>query len=222
MEWRRLKIGLFASTYMLLLVWMAFFIQYLLGDSMPNLGIMPREWGSVANFLVSPFIHAGLDHLLNNTIAFFILSLACFYFYGGIALWVVLGGVASGFFVWIFGRESYHVGLSGVCYCLASFLFFSGIIRRNLSLMTISLLVVFLQSEMIWGLFPSLNEPLNISWEGHLSGGAVGFILAFVYRKQGPPNDTMPEEDDDDEEPVDQDREPLEAPEELSENKVKD
>ena len=200
MEWRRLKIALFTSTYMLLMVWLAFFVRYLWGDSMPNLGIMPRDWASVANFLVSPLIHTGLDHLFNNSIAFFILFLTCFYFYGGIALWVVLGGVVSGFFVWIFGREAYHVGLSGVCYCLASFLFFSGIIRKNLSLMTISLLVVFLQSGMIWGLFPSLNEPLNISWEGHLSGGVVGFFLAFRYRKQGPPNDSMPEEDDDDDE----------------------
>jgi Uncharacterized membrane protein (homolog of Drosophila rhomboid) len=181
---------------MLLLVWLAFFVQYLLGDSMPNLGIMPREWGSIANFLVAPFIHTSLDHLLNNSIVFFILSLTCFYFYRGIALWVILGGIGSGFFVWIFGREAYHVGLSGVCYCLTSFLFFSGIVRRNISLMTISLLVVFLQSGMIWGLFPSLNEPLNISWEGHLSGGAVGFFLALIYRNQGPPNDSMSEGDE--------------------------
>lgn len=200
MEWRRLKIALFASTYMLLLVWMAFFVEYLLGDSMPRLGIMPREWGSIANFLTAPLIHTSVEHLLNNSIVFFILSLTCFYFYGGIALWVVLGGIGSGFFVWIFGREAYHIGLSGVCYCLTSFLFFSGIIRKNLSLMTISLLVVFLQSEMIWGLFPSLNEPLNISWEGHASGGAVGFFLAFYYRKQGPPNDPVPDDDFEDEE----------------------
>ncbi|WP_320054743.1 rhomboid family intramembrane serine protease [uncultured Acetobacteroides sp.] len=199
MEKRRLKIALFASTYMLLLVWLAFFVEYLLGDSMPNLGIMPREWGSIANFLAAPFIHKSIDHLLNNSIVFFILSLTCFYFYGGITLWVVLGGVVSGFFVWVFGREAYHMGLSGVCYCLTSFLFFSGIVRKNISLMTISLLVAFLQSEMIWGLFPSLNEPLNISWEGHLSGGAAGFFLAFYYRKQGPPNDPEPEDDFEDE-----------------------
>lgn len=189
MEWRRLKIALFASTYMLLLVWVAFFVQYLHGDVAPNLGIMPREWGTVANFLVSPFIHANLEHLFNNSLAFFFLSLACFYFYGGIAVWIILGGIGSGFFVWLFGREGYHIGLSGVCYCLASFLFFSGIIRKNISLMTISLIVIFLQSEMIWGLFPSLNEPLHVSWEGHVAGGFVGFYLAFVYRKQGPPND---------------------------------
>jgi len=68
-----------------------------------------------------------------------------------------------------------------------------------MSLSTISLLVVFLQSEMVWGLFPSLNEPLHISWESHLAGGTVGFILALAYRKKGPPNDKTADDLEDDE-----------------------
>ncbi len=216
MEWRRLKIALFVSTYMLLLVWVMFIVQYMLGDDMPNFAIMPREWSSVANFLVSPFVHANLEHLFNNSLAFFFLSLSCFYFYGGIALWVILGGIGSGLLVWLFGREGYHIGLSGVCYCLSSFLFFSGIIRRNVSLMTISLIVIFLQSEMIWGLFPSLNEPLHISWEGHVAGGLVGFVLAFIYRKHGPSNDKIADDVFDDEE---DDSLPLDADSGSSANK---
>ena len=199
MEWRKLKIALFTSTYLLLIVWLAYIVELLVGGNISKLGILPRDCPSVGNFLISPFLHSNLEHLLNNSLAFYFLSLASFHFYGGIALRVMLGGVFSGLLVWIAGREAYHIGLSGVCYTLASFLFFSGIIRKNMSLSTISLLVVFLQSEMVWGLFPSLNEPLHISWESHLAGGTVGFILALAYRKKGPPNDKTADDLEDDE-----------------------
>jgi membrane associated rhomboid family serine protease len=50
--------------------------------------------------------------------------------------------------------------------------------------MAISLVVVFLYGGMIWGVFPMKS---HISWEGHLSGGFAGLILAFWFRKNGPP-----------------------------------
>ena len=28
----------------------------------------------------------------------------------------------------------------------------------------------------------------SISWEGHLSGGIAGILLAFWFRREGPPN----------------------------------
>lgn len=198
MEWRKLKIALFITIYMLLFVWLAFLIQLQFDDRLQELGILPRKWYSIGNFVISPLLHGSITHLVNNTIAFFVLLLVGFYFYGGVILRVVVGGVASGILVWIFGRESYHIGLSGVCYTLASFLFISGIVRRNVSLMAISLLVAFWESGMIWGMVPSLNEPLNISWEGHLFGAVVGFGLAIVFRHHGPPNDPVPEDLEDD------------------------
>lgn len=189
MEWRKLKIALFTTIYMLAIVWLAFFMQIMLSIDIDKVAIFPREWVCAANFLISPLFHVDVDHVVNNSIAFLILSLACFYFYGGIALSVILGGIGSGVFVWLFGREAYHVGLSGVCYSLASFLFVSGIIRKNISLRSISLLIVFWQGGLVWGMIPSLSEPLNISWEGHLFGAMVGFIMAFIWKKRGPKDD---------------------------------
>lgn len=199
MEWRRLKIALFSSVYMLAIVWLVFFIQTQFSSNLDELGIMPRELKSLPSFLFSPFLHANIEHLTNNSIAFFILSVTCFYFYGGVALSVILSGIASGLLVWVFGRDAIHIGLSGVCYCLSSFLFFSGIIRRNASLMAISLLVIFWQSSLIWGMIPSLNEPLNISWESHVAGVFVGFFMAFIYRTKGPVNEVELSDDEDEE-----------------------
>ena len=38
---------------------------------------------------------------------------------------------------------------------------------------------------MVWGMFPfSVKE--DVSWQGHLMGFIVGFILAALFRKKGP------------------------------------
>ena len=81
------------------------------------------------------------------------------------------------------GRQSFHIGASGIIYSLASFLFFSGIIRKNPPLTAISLVVLFLYGSMIWGLFP-INK--FSSWEGHLSGFITGLVISILFRKDGP------------------------------------
>ncbi len=82
--------------------------------------------------------------------------------------------------VWLFARPSYHIGASGVIYGLASLLFFNGMFRKSYRLVAVSLLVVFLYGGMIWGVLP-LDE--HISFEGHLAGAFVGFLISFRYRK---------------------------------------
>ncbi len=85
-------------------------------------------------------------------------------------------------------------------YALASFLFFSGILRKNVNLLAISLLVTFLYGSMVWGVFPIEKR---VSWESHLFGAIVGSVLAYVYRHKGPPpvRPSWEYENDDDEEP---------------------
>ena len=40
--------------------------------------------------------------------------------------------------------------------------------------------MIFFYGGMIWGIFPTSG---NISWESHLYGFAVGFIIAFFFGK---------------------------------------
>src|SRR5690606_142564 len=137
--------------------------------------------------LLSPFLHSPSDwnHIINNSLPIFVLSWALFYFYREIAfsilgiIWITMGTC-----VWLSANpESYHIGISGVIYGLAGFLFFSGVFRRNKHLLALSLLVVFEYGGMIWGIFP-LQE--RVSWESHLWGAVVGTILAYYYREDGP------------------------------------
>jgi membrane associated rhomboid family serine protease len=108
-----------------------------------------------------------------------------FYFYSEIALKVLaLTVIFTGGLVWIAGRDAWHIGASGVVYGLASFHFFSGIIRKHFRLIGLSLLIVFLYGSMVWGIFPDIYK--NVSWESHMLGFFSGAVLSVWYRKEGP------------------------------------
>lgn len=164
-----------------------------------QLGIHPRHIDGLLGILTSPLIHANNNHLIDNTIPLFLLTLATFYFYHDVAFSVLLTGwILTGFWVWIGARpDAWHVGSSGIIYCLASFLFFSGIIRKHPPLLAISLLVTFLYGGMVWGILPVQTD---ISWESHLYGAMAGLLLAFIYRGHNPHQEQEEGEEEDEEE----------------------
>ena len=161
-------------------------------------GILPRDIEHVSGILTYVFIHADWGHLLNNSISFLLLSSCLYYFYKQIASKVLLlSYLISGIMLWIIGRDSWHIGASGLIYSIAFFLFFSGLLRKHIPLIAISLIVTFLYGSMVWHVFPwQVNDP--ISWEGHLSGGVAGLALSLIFRKDGPqrPEKIWDDEDD--------------------------
>lgn len=181
-----------ALIYPLLLVlvmWMVFWADHLF-PLIPfyTYGVRPHDLVSLRGILFMPLIHAKdeIEHILNNSLPIAVLLSALIFYYRAIALRVfVLSWLMTGIGVWLFATNSfsYHIGMSGVIYAMAGFLFTSGVIRRYLPLQGISLFVVFAYGSLIWGIFPI--EP-RISWEGHLAGLLSGVFLAFVYRKRGP------------------------------------
>jgi membrane associated rhomboid family serine protease len=168
-----------------ILMWLVKITEVLFDFNFIRGGIYPLRAEGLPGILLSPFIHENFEHLFSNTLPFFFLCTALFYFYSEVAIpvfsWTYF---LTGALVWFGGREAWHIGASGLVYGLASFLFFSGIIRKHFRLMALSLLIVFLYGSMVWGLFPGVYK--NISWESHLLGFVSGVILAIAYRKQGP------------------------------------
>ena len=167
------------------LLWLLMFLESQLDVSLYYLGIYPLELKGIPGIITSPFIHNDYEHLFNNTIPLIVLGTAVFYFYSEIAFSItVWSWLLTGLLVWLAGRQAWHIGASGLVYSFASFLFFSGILRRYYRLMALSLLVVFLYGSMVWGMFPLID--IHVSWESHMLGAGAGLILAILYRKQGP------------------------------------
>ena len=87
-----------------------------------------------------PLIHSSFKHLLTNTLPLFFLSWCLFYFYRSIApsifliIWIGCGAIT-----FLIGKPAWHIGASGIIYGLAFFLFFSGLLRKYIPLIAISL-----------------------------------------------------------------------------------
>ena len=182
---KKLLLSLIIPGTFIFIMWMIKIVEVLFETNFSIFGIYPLSLRGLTGIIFSPFIHADFKHLFNNSLPLLLLAIALFYFYSEIALkiffWTYL---FTGILVWFGGRSGWHIGASGMVYGLASFLFFSGIIRKYFRLVALSLLVVFLYGEMVWGIFPGIYK--NVSWESHMLGAFSGIVLAIWYRKEGP------------------------------------
>ena len=186
-EKKKLYYSLFFPTVFILIIWGVKLTEYIFDIRFVEYGLWPRTTEGALGILTSPLIHGDFNHLFANTIPLFVLGASLFYFYRSIALRVfILIYLFSNIWVWGIAREAYHIGASGIVYGLASFLFVSGLIRKEPRLMAISMFVAFLYGSFIWGIFPELFPEKNISWEGHLMGLMAGIIFAIYFRKRGP------------------------------------
>lgn len=178
--------ALFIPLIIALLMVLTFIFEKGMELDFHNLGILPRSLKNLSGVFTYVFIHNDIGHLTNNVLSFVVLSVSLFYFYRLIAPKILfLTYILSGIILWVIGRESWHIGASGWIYSLAFFLFFSGLLRKHIPLIAISLIITFLYGSMVWHIFPwQMNDP--ISWEGHLAGGMTGLLLSVINRKSGP------------------------------------
>lgn len=174
---------------LLIVMWLVYWADHLFPlIDFYKFGVKPNDVSSLKGILFMPLIHSKneVEHILNNSVPAAILLGAIIYYYREIVLRVfVFSWIGTGIGVWLFAEltNSYHIGMSGVIYAMAGFLFTSGVIRKYLPLQAIALFVAFVYGSLIWGIFPM--QP-HVSWEGHLSGLVSGSVLAFMYRKLGP------------------------------------
>ena len=172
-------------------------IEVVFDISLVKFGILPGNISGLIGIAASPLIHSDFEHLLSNSFPIIFLGTGLLYFYKNSAPKVIaMIYIIPGILVWLFGRESYHIGASGLVYGFAAFLFFSGIIRRDTRAITLALLVTFLYGSLVWGILPLER---GISWEGHLFGALTGIAAAVIFRKSDPYKkyDWEDEEEDD-------------------------
>lgn len=197
LEKKIFRYSLFLPFLFLIIIWLVKLTEVALNTSFVEFGMYPRHTQGLKGILFSPLIHGSFKHLMGNSSTFLVLSTALFFFYRKMAMRIfLLNYFLSGVFLWIGGREVWHIGASGIIYGLTAFLLLSGLLRKDVRLLTISLIVTFLYGSFFWGLFPTEEQ---ISWDGHLMGALSGTMLAFSFYKYGPPRHQFDWENDDDE-----------------------
>jgi membrane associated rhomboid family serine protease len=140
--------------------------------------------GLFPNMLFAPFLHAGLPHVLANSVPFVVL--------GGLiaaqSLWrfaavTLAGAVIGGLIVWLLGPTgTVHVGASGLVFTYFGWLIARAIRERSFVAIAVGLFTLAVYGGVLWGLSPF--QP-GISWQGHLGGLLGGVAAARVWPVQG-------------------------------------
>jgi len=177
-------------------LWVVHLLALLFAKDLSRLGLLPRNLLGLLGIFTSPLIHADFSHLISNTIPLIILGWIIFSFYPKVSYILFLFiYFVTGLLVWIFARQVFHIGASGIVYGLVSFLFFSGIFRKDNTSIALALVITFLYGGLVWGMIPGWK---GISWESHLFGAITGLIAAYLFRKIDPPSKKYDWEDEPD------------------------
>lgn len=162
-------------------LWFVFWVGINFHLNFETYGIYPRTFFGLRGIVFSPFIHGNMEHLYNNSIPLLILLAALRFFYREQTFLILGYGILfSGFITWIIGRDSYHIGASGLVYVLVGFIFFKGIMTQYYRLVALSMVVVLVYGSLVWYVFPDVDK--GISWEGHLGGLIAGFVFAVAFK----------------------------------------
>jgi membrane associated rhomboid family serine protease len=167
-----------------LVLWVIKLAEFLGGFDFSQFGIYPRRLDGLFGIFTAPFVHGSFAHLFANTSPLVVIGTMLLYGYPRatkvlLPIVYIGGGVA----VWLFAREAYHIGASGIAFGMSFFVFTIGVLRWDRRAIALSLVVFFLYGSMIWGVLPSTRD---VSFESHLSGALVGIVLAFVLRHRDP------------------------------------
>ena len=164
----------------IVLMWLVKIVEVIQNHKYTRWGIFPRDIDGLPGIIAAPFIHSDWQHLMSNSIPMLALMSMVMVFYRRVAIpSIIIITVFTGFTVWLFARDAYHVGASGVVYGLVAFLAWTGIFRRNLKSIILALVMLVAFGSYFHGIVPNKE---GVSWESHLFGGLVGIFTAFLFK----------------------------------------
>ncbi|MBO1031657.1 rhomboid family intramembrane serine protease [Tessaracoccus sp. SD287] len=166
-------------------MWVLEAIDTLLRGTLDLLGIRPRDLDNIWSIFTAPWLHVGWDHLISNTIpffvlGFFVLSSSWREWLGATAGAVLVGGLT----VWLLApANSLTLGASGIIFGWFGYLLVRGFITGQVKQIVVSIVVGLLYGGILLGVLPADS---GVSWQGHL-GGLVGGVLAAFAMHRGRP-----------------------------------
>lgn len=175
-----------AALWMLLLLaglWALELVDQASGNALDAFGIRARVLHGLPEIFTAPFLHAGWQHLISNSVPFFVLGFLVLT--GGVVRWVVsslTSVVSSGLFAWLLTPAGTIVlGVSGLVFGWLTYLIVRGLWSRRPGQVVIGVLVLLGYGGLIWGVLPGAA---GISWQAHLGGAVGGVIAAWALHRR--------------------------------------
>ena len=145
-------------------------------------GLLPRDVDRVWAIFTSPFLHAGWQHLIDNTIPFVFMGvIIAMRGAARLAMVTLIVIVVGGVGTWLIAPAGYlTVGASGVVFGYATYLFTRGLFNRSVLEILTGVVV-----GVVWGgaLLSSLVPQAHISWQGHACGAVGGVVAAWALAR---------------------------------------
>jgi membrane associated rhomboid family serine protease len=179
-----LKNSILATSFFIGVLWCVKSFELLFHHSLTQFGVYPQSLQGILGIITAPFIHGSLEHLFNNTLSLLLLGSFILYGYPK-SRWrvIALVWILSGLGVWLFARDAYHIGASGLSHGLFFYLFVVSLFRRDKSSVAIMMAAFFMYGGMTMTIFPREE---GISFEYHLFGAIAGVISALLWHKLDP------------------------------------
>jgi len=159
-------------------MWVVEIVDLLPGVDLDRWGIEPRTVHGLIGIPLAPFLHAGLPHLVANTIPFVVLG--AIIAIGDATRFVevtVTVALVSGLGVWLFGAPgTIHIGASGLVFGYLTYLIARGFVAGRPLWVLGGVVVAMFYGSIIWGLLP---RP-GVSFTGHLFGALGGLLAAYA------------------------------------------
>ena len=162
---------------MVALMWVVEVIDQIAGGDLDQYGIEPHDPDGLVGIFTAPFLHAGFDHLIGNTVPFVLLGvMIALSGLGRLIAATAIIALAGGLGTWLIAPSgTEHIGASGVVFGYAAYLISRGLFSRNMLHLAVGVIVLVLYgTTLLSGLVPTDG----ISWQGHLCGGLAGVRAA--------------------------------------------
>ncbi len=172
------------STIAVSLLWVIQSAGVLFALPLTWLGVQPLDFTGMWKILTAPLVHGSYEHLFNNTLPLIVLGSALLYGYPRTRWWAIsLSWLVSGIGIFLFGRDSVHLGASGVSHGLFFYLFVVSILRKDARSVGLMMIAFFMYGGMVMTIFP--RDP-GISYEAHFFGAVGGTLAALLFWRNDP------------------------------------
>jgi len=166
---------------LVVLIWAVELVNLFLGHGLVSWGILPRSFSGLIGIPLAPMVHGGFWHTVSNTVPLFLLG-ALTLLGGKSRFWKTTVSVTllSGALVWLFARDAYHVGASGLVFGYFGAILARAVIERSMASVAIGIATVMAYGGMIWGVLPLRSY---VSFESHLFGLIAGILVVWLDEK---------------------------------------
>lgn len=162
----------------LLIPWVAYFLNLCMNKQLLYLGIYPRHLCGLAGIVMCPLLHVNFNHLFFNSIPLIVLS--NFILINGVSYYIhvtVIIVLLSGLLVWCFGKKGIHVGASSLITGYWGLLVSHVFQQATVTAIILGIITLYYFAGIFLGIFTSQK---GVSWEGHFFGLMAGLTVSYI------------------------------------------